>query len=145
MIENKCWFIEFNNINKRGSLYSWDSISETIMCKHIDKSCLRYNGSAIPVKLKSFFGANELTSGETINVKLLCMGKEFHGHITVENHQKYVHTPRTRIFWNKALSDIMRSINSNLDKSGVIVFEKSQNTENTYYVYIGKYNSNTIE
>ena len=87
---------------KTGQFDSWEIVDENTAIKHCDKSFFDYNGSGVPKKICWFFGAEDLSQGDKIQITLVCDGREFNGRISNESSDRR----RVRIFWGTDLGKL---------------------------------------
>ena len=113
------------------SIYSWDLVGMSAT-KHVDKSVINYNGSGIPLEICPFFKAESLNPGDKILLTLQYGGKNFAGHIIKEQIIPGVKSPRTRIFWDKDLGDLIREYFEESCGDCIIKFYKTENNKNSY-------------
>ena len=113
------------------SIYSWDLVGFSAS-KHVDKSVINYNGSGIPMEICPFFEADALNHGDKILLTLQYGGKNFTGHIIKEQIIPGVKHPRTRIFWDKDLGEIIREYFKEACGDCIIKFYKTENNKNFY-------------
>ena len=87
-------------IDRIGSFYSWDIISETVAQKHCDKSFFTDNGSGVPKEICWFFDAENIQPGEKKKIKLWYgLQHSFTGHLSNDSTDRR----RVRIFWDADL------------------------------------------
>lgn len=87
-------------IDRIGSFYSWDIISETVAQKHCDKSFFADNGSGVPKEICWFFDAENIQPGEKKKIKLWYgLQHSFTGHLSNDSTDRR----RVRIFWETDL------------------------------------------
>ena len=113
------------------SIYSWDLVGVSAT-KHVDKSVINYNGSGVPLEICPFFKAESLNPGDKILLTLQYGGKNFAGHIIKEQIIPGVKSPRTRIFWDKDLGDLIREYFEESCGDCIIKFYKTENNKNSY-------------
>ena len=58
-------------------IYSWDYIPNVLAAKHVDKSALKYGGSALPEGIFPFFHAENILPGKSKALFLRYDGKEY--------------------------------------------------------------------
>lgn len=128
-------YLNSTRVNERvQSIYSWDKYSETQVSKHIDKSVIRYDGSAIPLKLYDFFDIQSLTEGGKCPITLIYEGKAYSGIIVIATHNNKRRNSFARIFWRKDLGDQIRFFCKKSNGNAEIFFLKSASSKNQYYV-----------
>ena len=89
--------------HKTGKFDSWEIIDETTAIKTCDKSFFEYNESGVPKEICWFFDVEEISSGETQAIKLVCNGREYAGKIAYDN----TGSRRVRISWNIELGRVL--------------------------------------
>ena len=85
-----------------GQFDSWTIVDEDTAVKKCDKSFYDYNGSGVPKGICWFFGAEDLTLGQVVPLKLVYQGKEYEGQVRNESSDRR----RVRIFWNADLGKL---------------------------------------
>ncbi|MDD2285926.1 MAG: hypothetical protein PHQ11_11085, partial [Paludibacter sp.] len=125
-------FIESIETPGFSSIYSWDLAFGESATKHVDKSVISYNGSGVPMEICPFFQADSLNPGDKIELTLQYGGKNFTGHIIKEQIIPGVKSPRTRIFWDKDLGDIIREYFKEPCEDCIIKFYKVESYKKTY-------------
>lgn len=98
--------------------YSWDVLTSDKVRKKVDKSCLDYRGSAIPIHVRSFFHAENLMIGDTLLIYLYHNGEYHTGKITANVHG------RVRIFWSQKLGAQLQEYCDSNPTDPTIIFER---------------------
>lgn len=97
-IAKKIYMLPVNIDEILQDVYSWTLLNPNELIKHIDMSSIKYNGSAVPKELHSFFGINTSTNPvKTLNAVLNCT--ELTLKVQIDE------LDRVRIFWSKKLSE----------------------------------------
>lgn len=123
------------NIPNIQTVYSWDIFSDTQISKNIDLSVLRYNGSGIPVEIRAFFNVDTLHPGGKQPLILCYEGIDYNAYIEMENDHYLNRIPRTRIFWDKKLGEMIKEFCCKFpDINYELRFIKSQIQKNYYFV-----------
>lgn len=137
MQDNSSSSIQKNSLEKEyhiESVYSWDIFSDTQISKNIDKSALSYNGSGIPVEIRSFFNVESLLPGESKTIILCHEEEDYEAYIEMEKDEHQNRIPRTRMFWEKKLGEIIREFCKLPEGAYELRFIKSQIQKNYYYL-----------
>lgn len=82
---------------------SWELLSEDILLKTVDKSVFLYNGTGVPMNIRSFFD-NSLGRGEQKLIKLVHKDKEYLANFQLDN----LENPRSRIIWKADFRDLIK-------------------------------------
>ena len=88
-----------------GAFDSWEIIDENTAIKRCDKSFFEHRESGVPKSICWFFGAENMTSGESKNVRLIYSGNEYRLSIKFDS-------PRVRISWNTELGNLFNTFNA---------------------------------
>ncbi len=116
------------NTEKPEQFDSWTIINETLAVKKCDKSFFDYKGSGVPTDIRWFFGAENLSGGERVNLTLIYEEQEFGAYVALSDRNG---SPITRIFWNTDLSNQLNEFIPNAgEEYPEAEFEKID--ENTY-------------
>jgi predicted restriction endonuclease len=86
--------------------HSWKVIG-TVATKTLDKSSFLHRGSGIPTDIRHFFSAENLTAGQKIYITLKHSDQAYSAYIEMSRSN------RTRIFWSKDFSQLLRNSFSN--------------------------------
>ena len=98
---------EYNDrsVHEYGKFDSWEILDNNTARKKCDKSFFLYDGSAVPISVRWFFGAENINPGERIELVLVYHRFEFDAHIIKSDNG----LNQARIFWDKALGEEIKS------------------------------------
>ena len=116
---------KYAHYNGLGKIRSWTIVDRSTVVKHCDKSFFEHKGSGIPKGITSFFGAEEMTPGETKNISILFEGKFYQGRVSLGSTEHR----QVRIFWGTDLSEAFGKYNT---PGAMAAFRKT--TDDTYEV-----------
>lgn len=89
--------------HKLGTFDSWEIIDENTAIKTCDKSFFEHKGSGVPKNICWFFDAEDISSGESNEVKLLFDGNTYIGKVRNDTTDRR----RIQIFWNADLANCL--------------------------------------
>ncbi|MBR2254745.1 MAG: HNH endonuclease [Candidatus Methanomethylophilaceae archaeon] len=88
------------------SSYSWTVVDEFTAIKHTDMSVFKNHGSAVPVKIRGFFGAVDFVKGQSETVTLVCDGRVFKSKLGKTKSM----ANQVRIMWGSDFSDCINRL-----------------------------------
>ena len=94
-----------DSMHRIGQFDSWEIVDKNTAVKHCDKSFFEHRESGVPKPICWFFGADNMTSGESKNVRLIYSGNEYRLTIKFDS-------PRVRINWNSELGNLFNAFNA---------------------------------
>lgn len=86
--------------------HSWTVASDNTALKRMDKSIFIHHGTGIPSEIRSFFGVEDLNTGEKRSVKLFFDGIAYFADIEMTKHD----SSRSRLIWRTDFSSELRAV-----------------------------------
>lgn len=83
--------------------HSWRAISDTVAIKLLDKSAFLHHGTGVPRDFKVFFGLDQLSPTEQVNITLIHKNIQYQAHFQMDKKQE-----RMRLFWRSDFSDLLK-------------------------------------
>ena len=107
VLVNDFMFMNENSFEFKKWYFSWMIVDANFAVKLTDWSIFKHNGSQIPKNVSWFFKADQIITGDPVNIVLILNGKEYKGSISRNNARRPELTPIT---WHKDFSKMINSL-----------------------------------